>query len=229
MAPRQRDIFPLPTPVLPHVDPRSAQRLSDHSRRRLHANTESHKSVHRCIVALNQLHDGSWGARGGATSKASLAQQSVLSHVAKGVADMGRPPVGLTAEGALRELRGSRGYDGENLPSTLAPLDISLLSLPDSDSAPVALESLWVGVDGHQRVEEFCMACLQPREKVRSRLELEAPPRPYNDPKLRDNLFYASFVETVGRPFLGRFCAARRRDCRGLLCPSEERHTEAHH
>ena len=183
MAPRQRDIFPMPLPVLPHVDPKQAQRLSDCSRRRLHAHTETRKTVRRCILALNQLHDGAWGERSGASSKASCAQQSVLSHVVRSVDDMGRPPSGLTAEGAFRELRGSRGYDGECLSSTLAPLDTSCLSLPDAGSAPVALASLWVGGDGHRYVEEFCMACLRPSEKVESRLELDAPPRPYSDPK----------------------------------------------
>ena len=150
MAPRQRDIFPLMLRVLPHVDREQARRLSDCSRRRLHAHNETRKSVHRCILALNQLHDGAWGELSGAASKASRVQRSALSHVSRCVDEMGRPPLGLTAEGALRELRGSRGYDGESLPSTLAPLDTTRLSLPDADTAPVALASLWVGEDGHR-------------------------------------------------------------------------------
>ena len=52
---------------------------------------------------------------------------------------------------------------------------------------------------------------------MRSRLELEAPPRPCNDPKLRDNLFYASFVKLLADRFLVDF-ALHVEETVGVFC-----------
>ena len=46
----------------------------------------------------------------------------------------------MTLSGALRELRGNHGYNGQA--ATLAPVDVSLLALPVPNFRPIPLDEL---------------------------------------------------------------------------------------
>ena len=81
---------------------------------------------------------------------------------------MGRPPEGMTRQGALSELLAGRGYLGESA-STVAPLDIDLLSLPRAGS-PVPLAAL-LGPGGQQVVEDFIRRKVLPNDVAEGRLK----------------------------------------------------------
>ena len=130
---RQRSIFPLPPcssePVEHGV--RNSHSVCLSSRRRAIRRGQHVNEAHACVATLNKLNDGTWTNIGPHRSKVTLAQQKVLQHADACVFDLGGPPADLSAKVAYEELRGSPSYD-DIVPSTVVPLDLSLLSLPPS-------------------------------------------------------------------------------------------------
>lgn len=146
------------------------------------------------VIGLNLLHNGGW-REGAARQRApGRAQEAVLQHVREAVSSVGAPP-GRSAKGALAELCGSPSSYEECTPSTLAPLDISLLSLPPCGHRPLPLAGLFGKGIGHQKVEEFCETKVLPSAMAAERLLNDAPPQPYNDPSLKSRNTYLKLVK----------------------------------
>ena len=133
------------------------------------------------VIGLNLLHNGGW--REGATSSraATQAQERVLAHV-RGMVDLMGAPDAPSATGALAELCGSPGSYDQSVPSSLAPLDISLLSLPEPGHRPRFFAAVFEGEAGHHIVEEFCSRKVLSSQLAVARLEGEGVGKSYNDP-----------------------------------------------
>ena len=180
----RRNLFPLPLPPSSFAGAAVKSALSGRSRRRLHMRERQGADVRECVAALNWLHDGSWGEGSGSKKRPNLSQRMALDHVRARVSLMGPPPADLSAEGALRELCGSPGYeDVDGIPATLAPLDPELLSLPAVGHRPSDLAALWGGSDGSVLVEEFCRKRVLPISQAQEALR-----------KCTEEALYGSFV-----------------------------------
>jgi hypothetical protein len=194
---RQRSIFPLP---LCSSDPvehgvRNSQRVSLTSRRRAIRRGQHVNEAHACVATLNKLNDGTWTNIGPHSPKVTLAQQQVLQHVDACVFSMGGPPADLSAKGAYEELRGSPSYD-DVVPSTVVPLDLSLLSLPPVGHVAKPLEAMW-GDDGGHNVKEFCIKHVLPKCEAEFNVTSRGPKKCYLDPSLRDQRKYATFLRKL--------------------------------
>ena len=196
---RQRDIFPLPfQPAhLPSVGESATPfaKLSSRVRQRVSAKAQCGDMVNACIGALNLLDDGAGKTVPMVGKRLTAAQESVVQHVRKRVLEFGAPPVDMTPEGALTELRGSLDYGGDPTPPNLAHLDLQLLSLPPPGHVPIDSEvARWGPADFN--VEEFYSGLVLPQVQARERL-CDAPARPFLDPKLRCRSVYVSFLKKL--------------------------------
>ena len=192
----RRSLFPLPLPPSGLAGAAVKSALSSRSRRRLHRRECESASVRECVAALNWLNDGSWSKEAsGKVRQPNLSQRMALDHVRERVSLMGAPPTDLSAEGPLRELCGSPGYeDVDGIPASLAPLDLELLSLPAEGHRPSSLAALWGGSSGSVLVEEFCRKRVLPISQAQEALRENAPKRSYMDPSLRHIAAYHRLV-----------------------------------
>ena len=186
-----RRLFPLPLPPRETGVP-DAGRCRAGQRRALRA-AHAGEWVDSCVEALNEMDAGRPVAPSCA-GRPLLAPRQALEHLVASERALGPPPSELTGAGALAELRAHRGYGSEH--ATLAPLDISALSLPPAGSQPVALERLLEPM-GSQLVEGFVKEALLPREEARRRWEEDGPRAAYTDPVLKRPQKYGALLRRL--------------------------------
>ena len=145
---RQRDLLPLPPvrTVSEEVAHHGGSRVA--ARRRL-KRAHIEEWAEDCVQALNEM-SGHGAAKSEPNHGPTVMQRCALRHVLRSCAAMGKPPAGLTCEGALDGLLANKCFSGQ--PVALAPLDIELLSLPAAGSQPIDLATL-VGDGGALLVE----------------------------------------------------------------------------
>lgn len=144
----------------------------------------------------------------------SLAQRQSVQRIFSLVKRLGKPPSEVTGQGALNELRAKLGYDGQ--PSTLAQLQVDLVSLAISGSQPAPLEKI-LG-DGASFPCELLNSKVLPPAVV-DRLKADSSLKsPYFDPLLKNSRrTYADFIRKMFDSRVIEF----RRQCReqvGLFC-----------
>ena len=120
-------------------------------------------------------------------------QQQVLSRIeglSTSASDLGTLDSIPSPEAALRELLRGRSDYGLDQPTALATCCLERISLPKSlDGAPCALDLL----EGKARRFLQC-----PEQMLRGGSDVEAPFKPYWDPKLRRNQrMYHSFIKKL--------------------------------
>ena len=186
-----RRLFPLPLPAREPEVPRAGRcrAVQRRGQRAAHAG----EWVESCVQALNEMDAGRPVAPS-CSGRPSLAQRQALEHLVASERALGPPPSELTGAGALAELRAHRGYGAEH--ATLAPLDISALSLPPAGSQPVPLERLLEPL-GSQLVEGFIKEALLPREEARRRWEEAGLRAAYSDPSLKKPQKYGALLRRL--------------------------------
>ena len=125
--------------------------------------------------------------------KPSGAQESFLCRLRRAVADLGKPPEGLSGQEALGALLSRQGYAGES--AALAPLDVDLLSLPPPGHTTRSLEEL-LGQDGAE-LSKALIGKLLPKEMAAENIQTCKAKKPYCDPRLRDRRRYLALVERL--------------------------------
>ena len=204
---RQRGIFPLPLPtgeVKQDHCPCSSRSVG----RRLGEKAHVNQWVLDLVVTLNSLYAGAEYAGSFAADQtpATLSQRLCLDRLRTAVLDAGKPPEGLTGQGALSELRTLPGYSGE--PASLAPLQLELLSLPPKGSEPASLEKILEGKA--ERISERLMSKVVSESEVVARKGQVGVRCPYSDPLLkRCPRVYASFCRKLAELGLVEY----RREC----------------
>ena len=163
------------------------------------------RSVQRRVLRRKHEHD--WASEaasalneiGGFTTTPTAASVPRVSKLASdwvetAVHAMGPPPEGLDGRGAFRELQAKHSYTGEAV--HVAPLDISLLSLPGS-SRPRELSSLLER--GADEVQAFIASSVLPKEQAAARMsEEDIPRRPYLDLVLYQPRRYEELLRAMG-------------------------------
>eukprot|EP00438_Fugacium_kawagutii_P010865 Skav216249 [mRNA] locus=scaffold20:133295:138540:- [translate_table: standard] len=168
------------------------------------------------ISALNSMYQGAEfvADESGMGSRASMAQRQSINRIFDMVKSMGSPPMDITGQGALSELRAKLGYDGQ--PSTLAQLQEDLVSLPVSGSEPASLEKI-LGGSAHFPCSLLDSKVLPP-EAVKERKSLSSLKQPYYDPNLKFNRrTYASFIRKLRHSGVVELRKSCREQC-GLFC-----------
>ena len=185
---RQRDALPLSIPSA-----RSDNDVSHLSRsvlRRALRRKHEHGWASEAASALNEI--------GGFTTSPTAASvprvwKLASDWVETAVHTMGLPPEGLDGREAFRELQAKHSYAGEAV--HVAPLDISLLSLPGS-SRPQELSSLLER--GADEVQALVASSVSPKEQAAARMSEEnIPRRPYLDPVLHQPRRYEELLRAM--------------------------------
>ena len=149
-----------------------------------------HELAEEATVALNEMYTGGHSADRIPRS-ANAAQRASLQRIVSACGAMGSPPAELNGQGALKELLGKRGYDGE--PSALAPLDVDSLALPGSGFQPVSIEA--AGGEGGRKIVERLLQKVLPSQAAQEKEIQSGVRRPYSDPVLRNRpRVYARFL-----------------------------------
>ena len=173
---RHRDVFPLPEPCSDNLNKAQLKGLSRSTARRLHRRRHRGELQSEMVVALNELSGNSDGS---SRSTTNACQREALQHIAKCAARFGEPPADMHGQGALQELLSKTTYVGE--PSSVVPLDVSALALPESGFAPVDLCS--VGEEYGKEVSRRLCEKVLPEHLLT--VEAKQTIRPYVDPVLR--------------------------------------------
>ena len=208
--PRQRGIFPFPVPGGGRL-PEECKTLSRSVRRRLEAQGHVDTWVRDVVIALSCMYSGeeNWGDFEGSFDP-TLSQRICLAKLRQAVLDVGKPPDGITGEGALDELRTRPGYaDCANL----APMDLQLLSLPSSGTVAASMEMVF-GEAAEGFVQRL-LSKVSAAEAVDEKKKVSELKSPYVDPLLKHNPrkyaefcrmlearglveYHASYMEQVG-------------------------------
>ncbi len=208
VARKQRDIFPLP--YLKAADRVPTSVISRRCRRRLEFRGHVEGEVNHTIHSLNSMYGEAQQARSYLSLNECLfgeaqAQTRALEFIQSMVVQMGKPPDGLTASGALQQLRGVSGYeDAIQAPGSLASFNLEAISMPDPGWSPIPLEDLW-GCNGREKVEDFIQQQLLPPEEANVNLKLRGLGRSYWDPKLRHTKTYTQFLRRLAESGLVDF------------------------
>ena len=138
---RQRELFPLPRWDAGVLDSSGCCRAV-HRRQLRKAALEDR--VNECVGSLNAMYfhvDFDEGVRMSCSSfETTAAHRSMHDHVARCCRGVGPKPTDVNSAGAVRELRGARAsYDSTVLAGRVAPVDLSLLSLPGEHQRPVPI------------------------------------------------------------------------------------------
>lgn len=192
---RQRDVFPLP-PLFGRDDADAAPAPSSRkSRLRLSRRLDEDAVATRAVSSLNCLMgvEAKCMPRGGVEL---ASHKAVRQHILRAVRRLGPPPPGVTPSVAFGELRGSSLYEDELVSSTVQPLDLSLVSLPEVGSQPIDLSAIY-GTGGDDFVARFCSSALAERQVAQAALR-EGPRRAYMDEGLaQSGPDYARFLRRL--------------------------------
>ena len=183
-----RDIYPLPQPL----EPVKLHPLSRRSSQRLARKSQIQTKVVEAVEALNWMA-GQRREFSADSFHPDDLQQQVLSRIeglSTSASDLGTLDSIPSPEAALRELLRGRSDYGLDQPTALATCCLERISLPKSlDGAPCALDLL----EGKARRFLQC-----PEQMLRGGSDVEAPFKPYWDPKLRRNQrMYHSFIKKL--------------------------------
>ena len=189
---RQRDALPLPVGRRAGLPPKGA--VSRSVRRRLERRVAVRTWEAEAAVALNCL--GGFAAVDvveAALLTPPLCQIAASELLRNSVHKWGKPDGDLTGRGAFEELQACHMYTGEKV--TVAPLDISLLSLSGAGAAK-DLAHLVPGGGGE--VERFIRDCCLHKDQAEAGLQHEdVPRRPYLDPSLRNPRKYEKLLNLL--------------------------------
>ena len=204
---RHRGVFPFPVPKLPDVreeleGPRSK------GIRRLRSEGHCEDWVRDILVSLNGMFNGS-EEKGSFedVGRCTLSQQLCLRRVQQAVLDAGKPPEGITGQGALEELRTRPGYAGD--PAHLAPMEIEKISLPGKGSVAATLQQILE--EEAQSFSRRLLSKVSAEKDVEQRKEVSGLQTPYMDPSLKHcSRRYAKFLKRLEEAGLIEY----RRGCR---------------
>ena len=203
---RQRDLFPLPLPETSGAEGVSCFDVSRGTARRQRRQLRARELVCDVVTALNCLYTGT--ATGvGSNYRATAGQLKAVAVVNAAVSRLGAPPSDVSPEAALSELLAKSAYGGE--PATLAPLDISLLSLPRVGRRPISVTDA-LGESAGGKIVEALKSAVLPKELADERVRETGVRRPYSDPALRQPGTYSQVI----RLLLERNLVGLRRTCR---------------
>ncbi|CAK0815073.1 unnamed protein product [Prorocentrum cordatum] len=147
------------------------------------------------VQTLNQVGAGEHQLRRQPLATPRHIQELALAHLASCCAELGGPPLELTADAALRELQVSPAYGAEE-PQTLAPLTFDLVSLPKAGAVARPLEEL-LRPDGPDFVRAFLDSKVLPSRLAAERKAEAKFPKPYLDPCLRERARRSEFTHRL--------------------------------
>ena len=135
---RQRGLFPFPVPLVKELDGK-VKSLPRAVVRRIEEKHHVDEWVRDIVISLNSMIGGDDQGSFGDPLRPTLSQKISLGTLRQAVLDAGKPPDGITVEGALGKLRTNSGYTCG--PVHLAPMNVDLVSLPPKGSvaAPLSL------------------------------------------------------------------------------------------
>ena len=145
------------------------------------------------MVALNELDAG--GEPTTAPPTPRLAQRRALQAIEDACKHMGEPPPDLSAKDALSELQAVGYYDTDAV-SSVVPLIVEQVSLPEPGSRPVPLADL-LGPCGANEIKDFVHDKVLPKSMADARREEAGFKKPYHDPGLRDPRTYAALLRRL--------------------------------
>lgn len=224
---RHRGLFPIPMPSGVSF-PVDGGRCSRSVVRRLQSRSHSDQWMRDIVWTVNTMFCGD-EAQGNFVGNGSttLGQRLCMERLKNAVAQAGKPP-GITGPEALSELRSKLGYHGES--SSLVPLDINLISLPEPGSMAAPIEQI-LGRGAESFIKRL-ESKLSPESVVRSRKAASSLKKPYYDLILRvQPRKYAEFCRKLHACGLiefhqtvieevGAFCARKKNNRQRLVIDS---------
>ena len=188
-ATRQRDVFPLP-----HFEAETcSMNLSRVVRRRFARKSRTLSLANRGIDALN------WMAGAGPRDHGlpvTAMQKATLDYVGQQFRNVGPPPDGLEAEGALRALLGTTKVYCDDRPD-LKPYNKSKVAWPPVGSQPLLIERHCEAADG-ESLRAWRSRLLRCEDEHARLLDESGLRRPYSDPLLMSTPSgYCNFVQEL--------------------------------
>ena len=190
-----RDLFPLPGVAQRHgrIGGPVCRAVAQRIRKAFHIEGD----MNTVIDSLNNLWcGGAIPLNSASGAEKSLAQSLVTQHVRRSVLRLGAPPRGVSGPEALRALRVGGASEYSQGSGARVSFDMSSVSLPQDDSDPASLETLW-GDGGRKEVDDFVAQQIRPRAEAQDSLVELGLRRCYVDPKLHDRRVWPAFVRRL--------------------------------